>query len=240
MNYLEYINSINIEIITEPLNVKIQEPVLNTDQDWDEIAYAYQKNKVVIVDNFLKPEYAERLRRFKLALNKYHEYHQNGYFILNYNHQAFNFFSLPIIDRLVEDCKKYISIFKEMNYVRGWSFLYDYNCRGVEVHADYNDLNINFWVTPNECMQNGQGYNGLTIYKLKPSSEWDEENYNGEYNRCIKYIEDNECEVIDVPYNYNRAVFFESKFFHTTQPVVTNQSWECKRINYTLLWDEKK
>lgn len=235
-DYLEYIRSIGIEVITEPLDVKIEEPVLNTDQDWDEIAYVYSKKQVVIVDDFLKPEYAERLRRFKLAVNVYNHYHRDGYFDIDY---AYEGFMLPIIDRLVQDCQEYISIYRDLNFIRGWSFLHDYNCRGVQVHSDYNDRNLNFWVTPNECVNDIEGFNGLTIYKIKPPEDWEHTQFNGEPEMCEKYIKESGCERIDVPYAFNRAMFFESKFFHTTQPVSTKPFWDCKRINYTLLWDNR-
>ena len=47
---------------------------------------------------------------------------------------------------------------------RSWGFIYENNVDGVPPHADPADLNLNVWLTPNECVDDKEK-NGMKIWK---------------------------------------------------------------------------
>jgi len=118
-----------------------------------------------------------------------------------------------------------------LKYTRAWSFLYDSNCDGVGIHADPAGYNVNVWVTPDECVLD-TNKNGLLIWLIKPPKgmPWEEYNYNPpgvtEGHQPIK-----------IPYKFNRAVIFDSKYFHKTDSVSMKEGLENRRINFTFLYE---
>ena len=119
-------------------------------------------------------------------------------------------------------------------YYRSWSFVYNNVARGVFPHADPSFVNVNIWVTPDECVQD-HNKNGLRIYRRKAPKEWTWEEYNTRLNVINDYLKGSKYD--RVPYRYNRAVIFRGNIFHSTDHVHMKDGFENRRVNYTFLYD---
>lgn len=233
VDYLSYLNETDVVVFTENLNTPITDNVINIEQDWDEVNRTYEKEKIVILDNFLNPEFANRLRHFKLSINRYHGMYDGGYVNLDYQRNGLWF---PILEKLVQDCESYIPFLNVREFVRGWSFLYEYECEGVNIHSDYESVNLNMWVTPTESLLDLDTHNGLDIWKVYPPSDWDQDKSNSDEDSIFAFLQEMGVDSFKIKYAYNRAVLFDSKFFHKTQGARSLHEWKHKRINYTMMW----
>ena len=209
---------------------------LNLDQDWDQIYNEYVENKIVVIDNFFNPDCAIRLRNFMLYFNNRQD--------IYYDYAAVNF-SLKLDKRyiwfrlltnIINETKNNLKCLQDKNFERAWAFIYDNIANGVGVHADPAATNINCWVTPEECLDLTTGNNGLDIWKIYPPADWEHTDYNGNAVKSLKFIEENSASRLSFEYRFNRAIMFDSKFFHKTQPVVAKPGYEHRRINYTFLY----
>jgi hypothetical protein len=72
--------------------------------------------------------------------------------------------------------------------------------------------------------------------KITPPEDWTYEDYNKQPEKAMSYIEQNNAEKVSIPYECNRAVIFNSQFFHKTQRVSSKEGYKNKRINYTFLY----
>jgi hypothetical protein len=126
-----------------------------------------------------------------------------------------------------------ISLARAEKYHRSWSFVYDNVARGVGAHADPSFINVNIWVTPDECVHD-HNKNGLRIYKKKSPKAWSWTQYNGSPLLIEDYLRGTKCDTI--PYKYNRAVIFRGNTFHATDNVHMKPGLENKRVNYTFLY----
>ena len=106
------------------------------------------------------------------------------------------------------------------------------------VHADPSFINVNIWITPDECVEDFNK-NGLRIYHKHAPKEWTREDYNGDniksYLKMKSYLKDSKYDRI--PYKYNRAIIFKGRAFHSTDNVHMKQGEENKRVNYTFLYE---
>ena len=119
-------------------------------------------------------------------------------------------------------------------YLRSWSFVYDNVARGICPHADPSFINVNIWVTPDECVYD-HNKNGLILYRKKCPKDWDWETYNRDLNLIEDFLKGSKYDRI--PYKCNRAVIFRGETFHSTDSVYMKPGPENKRVNYTFLYD---
>lgn len=243
--YVNYLFQKKITLSTEncgctiPLNTK----VINPNQDWDKIAEKFNNNRVCVIDNFLYPEYALRLRNFFLTCNRREDFYED-YCALNFyknkNHQNKLWFSL--LSNIVDEVQEHLSFTKHLEFQRAWAFMYNNQSKGVPVHADPACVNLNLWVTPEECMQMKEGHNGMDIWKVSPPKNWSHNDYNRNTKKITEYLQNNikENDKINIEYKFNRITVFDSIYFHKTQPIIFKDGYENRRINYTFLYGTKQ
>ena len=111
--------------------------------------------------------------------------------------------------------------------------MYETVALGVCPHADPSFININVWVTPDECVYD-HNKNGLKIYKKKAPKECTWEEYNKGHYLIKSYLKESKYDRI--PYKYNRAIIFRGNTFHETDKVHMKPGHENKRVNYTFLY----
>lgn len=232
--YLDFLRRKDVVLSTESYR-PVEEPVLNPDLDWSSIYTTYLRDNLVVVDNYLSDTCAARLRDFVLFCNKKED------FYLDY--AAINFYKdLPgriwfnLLTEVVEQTKHKFELLRDLNFIRGWAFIYDNSSQGVNIHADDASINLNYWVTPNDSLYLKDGYNGLDLWKVGPPKEWSYSSYNRSPDLCKKYLQEQGEEPISITYNFNRLAIFNSMFFHKTQPVRAKPGYENRRINYTFLY----
>ena len=239
VHHLIYNNQ--IYFFSEPIDFhqSISNTILNLDQDWKKINSDYVNNRITIIDNFLNLEYAERLQRFMLSTNLRHDIYVD-YAAINFLNSANNFrypnIWFPILASLTNDCINNMRLLQGTQFLRAWSFIYENFSNGVSIHADPASVNINFWVTPDHCLESHPGTNGLTIWPIQHPHDWPWEKYNRDNNEIVRFLNQHQVIPVSIDYKFNRAVIFDSSFFHQSQPVVTKPGYENRRINYTLLY----
>lgn len=191
---------------------KIDDTVLNAN-DFSIVEDLFLKNKVAVIDNFLKEEYCQRLRNFGLSLNAYDESYA-GYGAVNFSKDGLTMW-FPLLTNISEETKQIFNCLNELEYTRGWVFVHDNKQNDtVRRHIDPKaKITINVWCTPDECIEeNSDQYNGLLIHVSKDKS-------------------------IHVPYRYNRAMIFYSDIEHESQLSRFKDGADNRKVNYTFLYN---
>jgi hypothetical protein len=185
-------------------------------------------NNYIIIDDFFPDEICTELREKTLNSEIYH----NEY----WDYKSLDFDYDDETESLTHISDKYVvpKISLAEKYFRSWSFVYNNVARGVLPHADPSFINVNIWVTPDECVQD-HNKNGLRIYRRKAPKEWIHSQYNADTNKIRTYLKESKYD--RVPYRYNRAVIFRGNTFHSTDNVYMKPGDENKRVNYTFLYD---
>ena len=183
-------------------------------------------NNYIIIDDFFPDGLADQLRLLALNFNKDDVY---------YDYASVNFEDGR--KSLGNICEQYVvpkvSLAKMSSYIRSWAFVYDNVSRGVLPHADDSFINVNVWITPDECVAD-HNKNGLKIYKKECPKEINWEVYNTDNYWIKEFLKDSTYDTI--PYKYNRAVVFRGNTFHSTDNVYMKPGDENKRINYTFMF----
>ena len=94
-------------------------------------------------------------------------------------------------------------------------YRYDSEEKGIKVHADQANVNLNFWITPDSANMDPKS-GGLIVYKRAPPEAWTFADYNyfGSEGKIVAHVAGGGQVV--VPYRQNRLVMFHSKLFHKT------------------------
>ena len=183
----------------------------------------------IIIDDFFPDEICKELREKTLNSKKYNKEY--------WDYKALDFDNADVeLESLKDISDKYVvpKISLAEKYLRSWSFVYENVSRGVQPDADPSFINVNIWVTPDECVYD-HNKNGLILYRKKCPKDWPWEVYNRDLTRIEDYLKDSEY--ARVPYRYNRAVIFRGETFHSTDSVHMKPGPENKRVNYTFLYD---
>jgi hypothetical protein len=234
--YINYLHQKKIILSTEncgcttPLNTK----VINPSQDWDKIVEEFNSNRVCVIDNFLYPEYALRLRNFFLTCNSREDYYED-YCALNFYKNKLWF---SLLSNIIDEIQEHLSFTKDLGFQRAWAFIYSNQSKGIPVHADPASVSLNLWVTPEECMQIKEEHNGLDIWKIVSPKDWTHKDYNGNTKKITEYLQNDvkENNKVSIKYKFNRMTMFNSSCFHKTQPIIFKDGYENRRINYTFLY----
>jgi hypothetical protein len=120
-----------------------------------------------------------------------------------------------------------------------WGFKYDSQLgAGINVHADFAEINLNFWITPdNYNLDPTSG--GMKVYSHPAPSSWTPSEYNAQPDMIYDYLRINKSECITIPYKQNRAVLFNSALFHETDKINFVDEYQGRRINITYLFGKQ-
>lgn len=185
---------------------------------------------VLVIDNFFTNECLEILKD-KMLRSKIN--------VRFNNYNSINFTDTDYLTRkIVEDLKEQVEL---PRFQRGWSFVYDNQGKGAQLHCDPSIINLNIWLSSNDSVDN-TSQNGLNIYKIKPPTGWSRNEWNStsqqSLKKCFNYIKENNIKPMKIKYKSNRAVFFNGAYFHETNKVSMKGGVDNKRISYTLLFGE--
>ena len=67
--------------------------------------------------------------------------------------------------------------------------------------------------------------------------DWRWEDYNQDVDKINKYLSESNAIPRLIDYKYNRAVIFDSSYFHKTNGVSTKPGDRNKRINVTYMYN---
>ena len=235
--YLDFLKDNNVTISSELLSTEnAEESIFNPDLDWEYIISDYQKNKITVIDDFLSPSVADRLRNFVLYYNKKEDFY-NDYAAINFYNDNSNGAWFPLLTNIVNGLLDNFKPNKRLTFLRAWSFIYKNNSHGVTAHADPAYVNFNLWVTPDECFEHVQNANGFDIWKIYPPDNWSWQDYNQDVVKVDNFLRQYENQKISIEYKFNRIVIFDSKFFHKGQQITSKAGYKNRRINYTFLFN---
>jgi len=156
-------------------------------------------------------------------------------------------FACPLVSQIDQELRsKLPEVFGDLELDTAWAYMYDGSLGGVSTHADDAQVQINFFITPSEA---NMGLNdtelpsgGLVLYGIGPPETWGKEDFNNVYAR--EAIEDLIATTnhwnITVPYVQNRAILFDSTYFHRSDDMRFKKGYKNRRINVTFLYGKRK
>lgn len=211
---------------------------LNPGIDWrrEEKKYLASEKQIVHIDDFLSPAALAWFQDFALESRVWTKEYRNNY-LGAFSDQGF---ISPLHLQLANELRENMpSLFGPHPLKRFWGFKYDATLgRGINVHADFALINLNFWITP-DVFNLAPGTGGLKIYDVPSPANWHFRAYNEGKDAIYKFIEDNSGGAVTVPYRCNRAVLFNSAYFHETDEIHFDDLYEGRRVNITYLFGSR-
>ena len=115
--------------------------------------------------------------------------------------------------------------------------MYDGSLGGIDTRADDCQVQINFFISPssanlwleNKSLPSG----GLVLYGVGPPAEWNYTDYNSivQNPRIDEILRTTNYWNVTIPYVENRAVLFDSTYFHKTDCMRFKKGYKNRRIN---------
>ena len=202
--------------------------------DFQKIEHDFMHNnpKLVVIDNFLSDAALLQLRQFCEEATVWKRSYPNGYLG---SFMASGFCS-PVILEIARQLKIAMPhVVGTQDLRQAWGFKYDQGMKGINLHADFARVNINFWLTPDDaCLDPSTG--GIVVYDTPPPENWSFEKANADSDTIQQYLDAKQAKMVRVPYKMNRCVLFDSTYFHTTDDIHFKAGYENRRINCTLLF----
>jgi len=213
----------------------INDSLLNGDLDWRAIEQSYLSStpELIYIDDFLTPIALHAFQSFSLYSKVWHKEYKGSY-LGAFANQGF---ISPIHLKLAIDLKQAMpKVFQDYPVGQLWGFKYDAQLgTGINVHADFAKVNLNFWITPSECnLDPGSG--GLKVYTVPAPSTWTFNDYNRESKNIYDFLDKHNSTSVNIPYRGNRAVLFNSALFHETDAIHFKEGYENRRVNMTYLF----
>jgi Flp pilus assembly protein TadD len=197
--------------------------------------WATKRPQIVVIDDFLKPEALEQLQRFCWGSTVWRRTYKEGYL----GATPESGFACPLLAQIADELRQtFPSIFASHPLRYMWGFKYDSSLSGIDVHADFAAVNVNFWITPDEAnLDPGSG--GLVLWDIAAPSDWDVVKYNRDATANRAFLEREGAKSITIPYRANRAVIFDSDLFHKTDRIRFKDGYLNRRINVTMLYGDR-
>ena len=211
---------------------------LNPENDWAAIEEQYfaSKPEIIHIDNLLSPAALTELRTFCLVSKVWSsEYHHEylGAFAED------GFVSALHFQIALELRQKMPQIFGEHVLEHLWGFKYTSRTpNGINVHADFARVNLNFWVTPDDANLDPTT-GGLVVYDVPSPPSWSFKEYNASEDAIYEFLKRNGAGKRRIPYRCNRAVLFNSRLFHETDDLHFKDGYENRRVNVTYLFGRR-
>tara|TARA_Y100001968_G_C19435692_1_gene759508 strand:- start:915 stop:2792 length:1878 start_codon:yes stop_codon:yes gene_type:complete len=195
------------------------------------------------IDNFLTAEAIEALREFLLGSTIWFDVKAGGYLGAYLKEGLANQLIFQIAEELR---KKFPKIFKDYPINQIWAYKYDSRSkndnsplRGINVHADFAAVNVNFWITPSKANLNPYS-GGLVVYDVEAPRDWGFQTYNSDQKKIREELNRSKGNTITIPHKENRAVVFNSDLFHETDNYEFKEGYENRRINVTMLFGDRE
>jgi hypothetical protein len=211
---------------------------VNPDNTLGEIAARWQTSspQIAVIDNLLTDEALLRLRNFCWRSTIWQRAHPNGYLGAMPEHG----FACPLLAQIDEELRStYPAILGEHPLLRWWGFKYDSRLRGINVHADFAAVNVNFWITPDEANLDPES-GGLVIWDVPAPLNWSFNQYNGAGQAVRDFLAREGARAVTVPHRANRAVIFDSDLFHQTDRIAFKEGYLNRPINITMLYGRRE
>lgn len=207
---------------------------LNPSLDLRDVERRYLNStpEITVIDGLLSDASLLALRRFCL---------ENSFWIRSYGGGYLGSFMedgfvCPLIAQIAGELRAGMSrVVGPHPLKKVWGFKYDSRLSGINLHADFAAVNVNFWIMPDSANRDPSS-GGLIIWDKPAPLSWGFEEYNRSPELARRYLDGEGAKAITVPYRANRAVIFNSNLFHETDRIDFKDGYENRRINITLLY----
>ncbi|MBO6521367.1 MAG: tetratricopeptide repeat protein [Rhodospirillales bacterium] len=220
------------------ISAGMPEFILNPEIDWraEEERYRASENEIIYIDDFLSPAALAWFQAYCLEARVWTKEYANKY-LGAFSDQGFISDAHLKLGRELRE--KLPALFGPHPLRRFWGFKYDATLgKGINVHADFAKLNLNFWITP-DVYNLRPGSGGLKVYDVPSPANWHFRAYNESKDDIYRFIDENGGNAVMVPYKCNRAVLFNSAYFHETDELHFADRYEARRINVTYLFGNR-
>ena len=208
---------------------------LNPDNDWAAIEAAYLAGtpEILYIDDFLSQPALHAFQQFCLVSRVWLKEYTSCY-LGAFSNQGF---VSPLHLQLARELRTAMPrVFRDYLLGQLWAFKYDSVLgKGINVHADFAKVNLNFWITPDDSNLD-KAAGGLKVYTAPAPADWTFHDYNRDTKLIYEHLATNGSESVTVPYKCNRAVLFNSALFHETDTIAFREGYENRRINMTYLF----
>lgn len=204
------------------------------DNDYRAIEEQYLSGKppIVAIDNFLSPAALAAMRRHCEEATIWKLSAGEGYLgaLLTQG------FAPPVLIAIADGLRDALPrIIGDLPLLQAWGFKYDQRLQGINMHADFAKVNLNFWVTPDDaCIDKSNG--GLVVYDVPAPTSWTFADYNTNQAKMTAFLEAHKAKAVKVPYRENRCLLFDSSLIHVTDEVHFKPGYTNRRVNITLLY----
>jgi tetratricopeptide (TPR) repeat protein len=215
---------------------RIQGPAVNP-ANADTIAEQWRSNRpqIVVIDDLLTPDALAGLQRFCRGSTMWRKAYHEGYL----GAVPETGFACPLLAQIADELRAVFSGIFESHPLRYlWGFSYESTLSGIDVHADFAAVNVNFWITPDGANNDPQS-GGLVLWDAAAPKDWDVVKYNRDARANREFLERMGARPITIPYRANRAVIFDSDLFHKTDRIDFKPGYLNRRINVTMLYGDR-
>jgi tetratricopeptide (TPR) repeat protein len=213
---------------------RISGRAVNPDSSGGEIAAKWQNGspQLVVIDDLLTDEALNRLRHYCWRSTIWNQIYANGYV----GALPEDGFACPLLVQIADELRStYPAILNNLPLMRCWAFKYDSELTGINIHADFAAVNINFWITPDDANLDPES-GGLVVWDKPAPLEWTFEEYNNEEKMIREFLAQTGAKSVTIPHRTNRAVIFDSDLFHKTDKISFKRGYLNRRINITMLY----
>jgi tetratricopeptide (TPR) repeat protein len=211
---------------------------LNPDNDWLSIEESYLAGtpEVVRIDNFLTPEALAAFQEYALVSKVWLTEYPDKYLGAFANTGFISRLHLRVASELRKAMPR---VFLDYGLTQLWGFKYDTTLgKGINVHADFARVNLNFWITPDEYNLAPEA-GGLKLYDVPSPADWSFVDFNVNGNKIYEFLDRHNARSIVVPHGCNRAVLFNSALFHETDRIRFAEGYRSRRVNFTYLFGKQ-
>ncbi|MEG9883342.1 MAG: hypothetical protein V6Z86_01745 [Hyphomicrobiales bacterium] len=179
--------------------------------DWNKVSREYWKSgdSHVVIDDFMTRQGAIRLQdelirnqmwRLKNPISKH-----------LHNTRPKTDMAVRVVEALETPIRRNFG--RQYRLAEYWALLYAKNTDG-NVHADFGDLTITYWLTPDRYNLDRET-GGLVLYDARRPADMPFSAYlaSGEASRAYVGEHARQAPVV-IPYRFNRAILFNPSIFH--------------------------
>jgi len=218
---------------------RISQGTLNPELDVSEVERRYHANhpEMVTVDDLLRKEAIQALRKFCWESTIWKKDYENGYI----GTMLGEGFSCPLLLQIASELREtFRGIFQHHQLLQAWAFKQDGRLKPLNIHADAAAVNVNFWITQNEANLD-PSCGGLIVWDKEAPKDWNFALYNSsKYKpRIMEFLQAHEAKRVVVPYRENRALIFNSDLFHESDRCEFRDEYIHRRINITFLYGHR-
>ena len=204
------------------------------ENDYASIEGQYAAERLTVIDNFLSPEALHALREFSEEATVWKTYNRHGYV----GALLVQGFCPKVLLAIADELRRAMpNVIGELPLLQAWGFKYDQRLQGINMHADFAAVNVNFWITPDEACEDPTT-GGMVVFDMPVPKSWTFADYNTDPERLAAYVKLHGAKPLRVSYRANRCVVFDSSLIHVTDEIRFKPGYENRRVNVTLLYGQ--